>query len=401
MRFFFTIVILLAIITFVSWLNYRLLSRIFAPYRTRTVKYAYLFFTVATFLVMGYGWSRRPPLVVLEVEFFRLLVYGALAWAFGQIILLFFQPLLYVVHRLIKGKKAAETPEAEPSASTMTRREFFHGALAATPLIAFGISSQGIYGAQNDMTVQRYPLSMAELPPGLDGFKIAQVSDIHLGPYFDLARLDTVIQLLAQEKPDLVAITGDFADNLTLLRPAIDRFNDLQPSIPHGIYFCMGNHDYFRNAVLVRSELNNSRIVLLDNSSELIVPGERPFYLMGVDYPWADLALSGINVSDSKRRQGFAAAGRDVPPGAFTVLIGHHPDVLFDGFAAGIPLTLAGHTHGGQVVVGGKSLLSSYRYMRGLYRENGVYGYVSSGTGHWFPFRLGCPAEISVFMLKS
>ena len=401
MRFIYTMVILLAITTFVSWLNYRLLSRLFAPYRTRMVKYSYLFFTLATILVMGYGWPRRPPFVVPEIEFFQMLVYGALAWTFGQIILLALQPVIYVAHRLVKGNRAADTPEPSSSASAMTRREFLHGTLAATPIIAFGISAQGIYGAQTDMTIQRYSLSMTGLPPNLRGFKIGQLSDIHLGPYVDLARLDTVIELLAQEKPDLVAITGDFADDLTLLRPAIDRFNNLQPSIPHGIYFCMGNHDYFRNAELVRSELNKSRVVLLDNSSKLIVPGQQPFYLMGVDYPWADLALSGINVSDSRRQQYFEAAHQDVLRSAFKVLIGHHPDILFDGFAARIPLTIAGHTHGGQVVIGGKSLLSSYHYMRGLYRENGVYGYVSSGAGHWFPFRLGCPTEISVFSLKA
>ena len=161
----------------------------------------------------------------------------------------------------------------------------------------------------------------------------------------------------------------------------------------------MGNHDYFQNAELVRSELNNSSIVVLDNSIRLIIPGLQPFYLMGVDYPWAGLSRRGIDVSDSKRQQYFAATNHDVPLNAFKVLIGHHPNILFDGFAAKIPLTLAGHTHGGQVVLGGKTLLSSNHYMRGLYRENGVYGYVSSGAGQWFPFRLGCPPEISVFTL--
>jgi len=139
----------------------------------------------------------------------------------------------------------------------------------------------------------------------------------------------------------------------------------------------------------------------MDNSSKLIIPGQRPFYLMGVDYPWENIARSGINVSDSRRKQFFASANQDVPHDAFKVLIGHHPDIVFDGFDARIPLTLAGHTHGGQVVIAGKSLLSSYHYMRGLYRENGVYGYVSSGAGHWFPFLLGCPPEISVFTLKA
>jgi predicted MPP superfamily phosphohydrolase len=152
---------------------------------------------------------------------------------------------------------------------------------------------------------------------------------------------------------------------------------------------------------LVRAELHNSRIIVLENENVLIVPGQQPFYLLGVDYPWADSSYNGINVSANKRQQYFAAANRNIPINAFKVLIAHHPDCLIDGFAAQIPLTLAGHTHGGQVVIGGKPLLNSYAYMRGLYQENGNYGYVNSGAGQWFPFRLGCPPEISIFTMMS
>jgi len=401
MRFFYAVAIMLAITTFISWLNYRLLSRIFTSYRTRMVKYACIFFAVATILVMDYGWLRQSVFILPEVDGAQFYVYVALAWSFGQLILLALQPLIYIGHRLIKSHKPADNARPGSSAAALTRREFLHNALAVTPLFAFGISTRGIYGAQTDMVVQRFSLTMPKLPSNLGGFKIGQISDIHLGPYFNLERLDTAIELLAQEKPDLVVITGDFADDLTLLKPAIDKFNDLQSSIPRGVYFCMGNHDYFQNAELVRAELNNSRIVLLDNSIRLVVPGLQPFYLIGVDYPWTGTSRRGIDVSDSKRQQYFAEAAKDVPHNAFNVLIGHHPDVLFDGFTARIPLTLAGHTHGGQVVIGGKTLFTSYHYIRGLYRENGVYGYISSGAGHWLPFRLGCPPEISVFTLKA
>lgn len=402
MRFNYTVLIILLMIALVSWLNYRLLSRLFLFYRARAVRYAYLFFSVTTILVVWYGWSRRPPFVIPEYEPYHFLVYGALAWLFGLLILLFLQPLIYVAHRLIKGKRAAAVPgkpKTKASTLTMTRRQFLYSALVATPLLAFGMSTLGIFEAQTDMIVQRYSLVMPYLPPNLNGFKIAQVSDTHLGPYFDLARLDTVIELLAKEKPDLVVITGDFADDLNLLKPAIDRFNDLQPSIPYGIYFCYGNHDYFRNIDLVRAELHKSRITALENESALIVPGPQPFYLLGVDYPWSDSFHNSINISASKREQCFTAANQNVPANAFKVLIAHHPDYLFDGFAAHIPLILAGHTHGGQVVIRGKPLLSSYSYMRGLYQNNGVYGYVSSGAGQWFPFRLGCPPEINIFTL--
>ncbi len=401
MQFIYTVGIILAIIGFISWLNYWLLSHWFSSYRTRLIKYIYLFFTIVTILVVAYGWSKHPPFIAPEHENYHLMVYGALVWLFGQLILLIIQPAIYVAHKLIKRNRPLNQQATPSKRLTMTRREFLHSTLAVAPLFACGVSTRGIYEAQVDMSVQRYSLVMPDLPADLAGFKIGQVSDTHLGPYFDLARLDSVIQLLAAEKPDLVVITGDFADDLNLLKPAIEKFNVLQPSIPYGLYFCYGNHDYFQNLDFVRNELYQSKIKVLENESKLILAGQRPFYLMGVDYPWADISHSGINVSAGKRQQFFAAAQQNVPNHAFKVLMAHHPDCLIDGFAARIPLTLAGHTHGGQVVIGGKSLLSPYTYMRGLYKENNVYGYVNSGAGQWFPFRLGCPPEISLFTLQS
>lgn len=401
MKFIYTITVILFVLSFISWLNYRLLARLFSSYRRQTVQYGYWIITIITILVLGYGWSKRPPFAIVENEFYHYLVYGALAWLFGQLILLVFQPFLYVAHRLIRENKEAVTKTISSPATGLSRRDFLHRTLAVTPVLAFGISTSGIYEAQTNMVLQDYSLVIPDLPPNLNGFKIGQISDTHLGPYFDLKKLDTAIKLLAQEKPDIIVITGDFADDLNLLKPAIEKFNELAPSIPHGIYFCLGNHDYFRDINFVRKELSNSQIKNLENENVLLIPGQRPFYLVGVEYPWADEGQSGINVSTSKRQEQFMKANENIPANAFKVFIAHHPDGLIDGFAAKIPLTLAGHTHGGQVVVGGKSLLSNYTYMRGLYKENDVYGYVSSGTGHWFPLRLGCPPEVSIFTLKA
>jgi len=393
-----TILIIVASATFVCWLNYYLLSKFFVFYRGKVSRYMYLSFTVATILTLGYGWSRRPPFVDSEHAVYPFLVYGALAWLVGQIILLVLQPLLAVMHRVLKGGKV-KTDARSTLSLAMTRRDFLHSSLAVAPLLSVGMGIKGIYNAQSDMVVQRHSLQFSNLPANLTGLKIIQISDTHLGPYFDLNKLDTVIALIIKEKPDIVVITGDFVDDLNLLTSAIERFNTLQPLIPHGIYFCYGNHEYFRDIEFVRAELKKSRIRVLENQSALIVSGAQPFYLLGVSYPWAGDSRSGINVSASVRQQYFTISNQNIPHNAFKVLVGHHPDILIDGFSAQVPLTLAGHTHGGQVMIGGRSLLASYTYMSGLYQTNGVYGYVSNGTGHWFPFRFGCPPEISVFTL--
>jgi len=402
MSFFYTIIVILLLTSFISWLNYRLLTRLFPIYRAQVIRYIYLTITTLTVFVLGYGWARRPPFVVTENAIYPYLVYIAVAWLFSQLILLLLQPFIYVTHRLIKGKKAAAIIQSSPSLSKgVSRREFLHNALAMTPFLGLGISTKGIYEAQSKMVLKPYSLKMSNLPSHLKGFKIGQMSDIHLGPYFDFKKLDLAIQVLAESKPDLVVITGDFADDLNFLTPAIDRLSEFAASIPHGMYFCLGNHDYFHDLELVRSELNKSRIKNLENESVLLISGETPFYLLGVEYPWSGEVRRGINISASKRQEFFAQANQNIPDNAFKVFIAHHPDALIDGFANQIPLTLTGHTHGGQLAIGGKSLMSNYTYMLGLYQENGVYGYVSAGTGHWFPIRLGCPPEVSVFMLDT
>lgn len=400
MQFIYIVYGILAVAAAVSWLNYRLLSRWFSFYRRRLLGFVYLVCTAGMVLIIGYSWSRRIFFSLPEYRLDLVLVYFAIAWLVGQLILLLLQPLLGIWDCLMKQKPAATNASRGVTGLTMTRREFLRNAMAAAPLATLGTGATGIYESQFDMTVQRFSLALPQLPPNLSGFKIAQISDTHLGPYFDLVRLDAAIELLAGEKPDLVVITGDFADDMNLLKPALQRFDALQASVPYGIYFCYGNHDYFRNIDLLRAELKGSRIIALENESALIVPGPQPFYLLGVAYPSVSPA-NGINVSDSRRQADFAQVQKAVPQDAFRVMIAHHPDSLIDGFSARLPLVLAGHTHGGQVSIGNKPLWATCTYMRGLYRQEDSYGYVSSGAGQWFPYRLGCPPEISVFTLDS
>jgi predicted MPP superfamily phosphohydrolase len=400
MRFFTMANLVLLLFVFISWLNYRLLARLFLFCRTWKVKLAYLALTATTVLVLVLGLRYRPPLSVFEDGTYAYFVYAALAWLVGQLCLIVVQPLLFAANRLLP-KKAADGAGAGQTAPGITRRVFLHRALAAVPLVALGTGAQGVFGAQTGLAVVRHAIAVPGLPAGLEGFRIGQVSDTHVGPYFDLARLDAVLTRLAAEKPDLVAVTGDFIDDLTMLGPAVDRLAALRAAVPHGVYFCMGNHEYFRDPERIQAELRRKGIRILTDENALIVPGSRPLYVLGVDYPAAVVGRRSFNVSEDRRKKCFRDAGRGVPPEAVRVLIAHHPDFLYDGFAAKVPLTLAGHTHGGQVVIAGRPLAAFADYVRGMFRENGVYGYVSSGAGHWLPFRLGCPPEISVFTLKT
>lgn len=379
---------------FVIWLNGYLLARWFPVYRSRMGRYGYWLVTIISCSVIGYLWVVRPP-AAADYDAFRAMANGGFVWIVGQVVLLFLQPVIYFVQRFTNRR---ENPRRNLSGQPISRRSFLQGAVAAAPVLAFGLSAKGVYEAELGMVVERYDLAFPQTPPSLSGFKIVQLSDVHLGPYFSLGKLEQVLEKVRREKPDLLAITGDLVDDLSLLKPAFERLGELSREIPNGAYFCWGNHEYFRDISQVRAALKNSPIRLLENSNVLIAKDERPIYLMGVDYPWAKDARERQAIC----RQYFTEARQGIPDGALTVLLAHHPDFITEGFNAGIPLTLTGHTHGGQVALFGQTLLPiSYQYMRGMYSNGSCRGYVSTGTGHWFPFRFGCPAEIGVFRLMN
>lgn len=389
--FLFVILILQIVI---CWLTYRLLVRfrILVPSRSWRLGY-WLFACTGIFLLYSSRLIRLPSDFLQEWHSY--LVSAAYAWTISQIIFVIVGALCLAGSWL--ARKAAGKTSRRAGAEAISRRDFLQASAAIVPLAALGIGTGGVYAAVAEMEINRYSLKLPDLPAHAEGFKIVQISDLHVGPFFSMRKLDSVIGMIRQEKPDMVVITGDFIDELALAETAVDKMSRFAAEIPKGIYFCWGNHEYFRDINRIAALLHKSAIHVLDNSSALIADGERPFYLAGVDYPWADKKTQ----MQEKRKTFFAEAQRNIPDNAFRLLISHHPDFIEEAFAAGIPLTLTGHTHGGQVAVFGRSLLPvQYRYMRGMYQEGDRYGYVHTGTGHWLPFRLGCPPEICVLTLN-
>ncbi|CUH97668.1 hypothetical protein P22_3803 [Propionispora sp. 2/2-37] len=380
------IFVVLFLLFSISWLIYRILKSQTDAFRSAGARWAYWLLTVsAVAVIFTNRWLYQ---LGVPADWFALPV----LWIIAQLLTL---PLLVVLlggswlwHKLGGGGKTS---------INRSRRSFLRNAFGAVPLLAFAGSARGVYNAEEQLVVQRYTLALPQLPPSLDQFRLVQISDTHVGAFFDLAKLERVLDIIRQEQPHILVITGDLIDDLELLEQTVAKLSGLHGKIPYGIYFCWGNHEYFRNIDAIRQALANSPVRVLTNQSARILDGEIPFYLAGVDYPWAREAGG----QETVRREFFAEAMQDVPEKAFTVLLSHHPDFIENAFAAGIPLTLAGHTHGGQIGIFGHSLLPlSYRYMRGFYRQGQSQAYVSVGTGHWLPFRLGCPAEISVFTFQ-
>ena len=276
----------------------------------------------------------------------------------------------------------------------MKRRRLLKGA-AAFPAAA---AAAGVYGGtagRTSIALREFSVPVPGIDDALDGFRIAQLSDIHLGLFFSLEEWRALLEKAAATGADALAVTGDLFDDDEMNAEAAKILDEFVPRFPKGIWFCYGNHEYFRNIEATEAALAQTRVHVLRDASALVVDGTRPLWFLGVDYP----RLRTLFKLDGAASMETAMAG--VPGNAVKVLLAHHPD-FFDAAAShGVELALAGHTHGGQLGILGMPIVPPvFKYMRGVYHVGKTFGYVHSGNGSWFPYRLGCPPEIAVFVLK-
>ncbi len=246
-------------------------------------------------------------------------------------------------------------------------------------------------GARAPRVVEaRIPL--AGLPAAFEGYRIVQISDLHVGPTLHGPWLGEVVRQVNGLSPDLVAITGDLADGRVRdLGPTASVLGELRA--PDGVFFVTGNHEYFHDAEAWIAFLQGLGIDVLLDEHRVVARGGDRLVVAGV----TDIASGGLppgHVSDPAR----ALAG--APAGAVRVLLAHQPRSFPAAAEAGADLVLAGHTHGGQFFPWSALIPLVEPYPRGLHRLGASTLRVSPGTGHWGPpMRLGAPAEIAVVVL--
>ena len=229
------------------------------------------------------------------------------------------------------------------------------------------------------------------------GLKIAVISDLHGGaPFMDTAKIDSVVAMTNKARPDLILLAGDYAGHVWGSHPLpVETIaQHLKPlSAPLGVYAVLGNHDHkVEGAAHVRRALERSGIAVLANDH------------VTLKTPKGDLTLVGIDDADSDHADpARAAAG--LARGTAALCLTHSPDI-FPYLPPACALTLAGHTHGGQVVlplVGRLIVPSAYgqRYAIGTIREQDKTFFVSSGIGtSVVAIRFGVPPEISFLTLQ-
>ncbi|WP_413808959.1 metallophosphoesterase [Streptomyces sp. OE57] len=287
--------------------------------------------------------------------------------------------------------EAAEDGAADPgdAAPAPSRRLFVARAVAVgATAVAAGTVGYGKYTVLRGPRVKRITVPLAKLPRRAHGFRIAVVSDIHLGPILGRDHTRRVVEAVNRTNPDLVAVVGDLVDgSVADLGPAAEPLRAL--TARHGSYFVTGNHEYYSGAA-----------EWVDHVREL---GLRPLENERTELPGFDLA--GVNdVAGESEGHGpdFGKALGDRDRSRASVLLAHQPVVIHDAVKAGVDLQLSGHTHGGQLWPGTYVAELANPTAAGLDRYGDTQLYVTRGAGAWGPpVRVGAPPDVTVVELAS
>ncbi|WP_293985523.1 metallophosphoesterase [uncultured Megasphaera sp.] len=291
----------------------------------------------------------------------------------------------------------------------VSRRTFLKGAAALLPAASLATSGAGNLLGERDLDTTYHLLKYKNLPDYLDGYKIGQLSDLHMGLFFSPRRLQEAIDAVAAQGVNRLEITGDLIDELSLLPQAQAIIAANADRFPDGIDFCYGNHEYYRDFDAITAMLEKTPVRILRNSSFRASRGcgqglqgcrgrdGRSFYIVAADYSFA----RGDSAFAAEREEYVQKALDGVPEDAFVVMLAHHSAFIDEGFKHHIPLTLCGHTHGAQFApIGPLVTALGFKYLRGMFQHGEYRGYVNRGTGHWLPFRILCSREASVFELR-
>ena len=343
-----------------------------------------LFFTLNTYLLLRPIAWVDPPLAA-QVGLF----YSAAVWNFGSI----FSALLLLVARFtgFVGRmimRLRRRPETQSVANPVDlgRRRFLQagvGGLAAAPMVLAG------YGAA--YAGKTYNIQELDLPFG-HSLRVVQLTDIHAGIYMTRDEIRRIADQASALQPDLFVLTGDFISNSMVFLPGCLR-EMARVGSRFGTFASLGNHEHMYGSLSdLQAVFIEYRIVLLTNAHRVIQTERGAFAVAGIDDLQGGLADLGQALSN-------------LDPVIPTLLLSHRPEIFPEAADRGIPLTLAGHYHGGQVklILPGKAIsLAHLRtpYPEGLYRIKNSHLYVSRGIGTTFtPVRLNAPPEITLFRL--
>lgn len=253
------------------------------------------------------------------------------------------------------------------------------------------------YAGSRRLVVAPLTVTLPSLPEALDGLRIAQICDTHIGPQTSRSQLARIAAAVRGAQPHLIAVVGDLIDDFA---PDVHLYSQALGDLaaPLGVYIVPGNHEVYAGWSEVLPRLRALSHTLLVNESRVL------------EHNGARLAIAGTGDPAAGRIPGPGAPAPDIaatlsgiPDDVFTIVLAHNPALWPPLATAGVPLTLSGHTHWGQLSINraGWSLANVFLELAmGVYRRGDSLLYVSPGTNYWgIPFRIGARAELSILTL--
>ncbi len=321
----------------------------------------------------------------------RFLLYPLYTWL-GVMLMLFFVLLGLDLVRLgawLVGKVTGGGLLTDPGRRLALAR-LAAGTASATVL---GAAAYGIYKGTVELVVRRVEVKLPRLPAALDGLKVAQLTDLHLGAMRRWPWLQKVVERTNGLGAHIIAVTGDLADTAPAQVPeSVALLGKLKA--PGGVFFVTGNHEYFHDLQGWLQALTDQGIRVLRNERVTVQKDGAALQVAGVDdHDGARMAPG--HGPDLER----ALAGRD--PNEPVLLLCHQPRIADEADRLDVDLTLTGHTHGGQIQPWGAFVRLQQPYVSGLHRHGKAQIYVSEGTGFWGPpMRVGSSSEITLVTLR-
>jgi hypothetical protein len=273
------------------------------------------------------------------------------------------------------------------------------GALAAMAAVLLIVSVWGYLGTRR-LVVRPVEAAFAELPAGLDGMRIVQLSDLHVGPHTSPRHLRRIREAVRGASPDLIVLTGDQVDDYARdVEPLGRALGEL--SAPLGVVAVPGNHDVYAGWPAVRRGMERLGWRVLVNDAVPLERGGARLWVAGTGDP---AGRGGPAGADPSVVPDIGRTLSGVPSGEFTVVLAHNPALWPELASHGVPLTLSGHTHHGQLSIPrlGWSLASLFlEHSMGTYRRGGSMLYINPGTNFWgIPLRIGALPEVTVITLR-
>ncbi len=299
---------------------------------------------------------------------------------------------------LLNGRRRRDRIAVETQVDS-SRREFLRRGLLAGGGVGVGaVGGFAVLIEPARIQVRHYRIAIADLPPALEGLRLAHISDTHYGPYVTMPYLREVVGLVNRLAPDLVVLTGDYVHRSPRsVLPGIGVLGGFEARL--GAAAVLGNHDHWEGADLVRGEFSRLGVPLLDNDRLFLTAAG-----LGPEPAAGALCLAGVGDLWEDRVDGRAALG-GVPAEMPRLLLAHNPDSLDRlGASRRIDLAFCGHTHGGQVAIPliGPPIvpIRNHAYAGGLAQGPAGAVITSRGVGMAFlPLRFNVPPELGLIEL--